>query len=283
MSDDVEMKDVEQTAPEGVSSEQPAESAPATTSEQAPASESADPAQPGETAQTTEQADQADVPAGQTDQAKDENSSSTTQDPPAAQSATEQTAEVTTSEANKTDERTSQEGLLDGPELEDVDKEIAPEAKEEKQGDDENDDVPAAPPGPVPPRPTRKERSLKDFLNSMDDYAPIIPEAVTDYYLARAGFETSDGRIKKLLALATQKFVSDIAADAYQYSRIRSSSSLSSSSNPHARARALAAGAPLQPGSSAAASQGKIVLTTEDLSNALVEYGLNVRRPDFYR
>jgi transcription initiation factor TFIID subunit 10 len=184
---------------------------------------------------------------------------------------------------------TSQEndGLLDGPELADVDKEISSDPKGNVNGvatnDDNDDDEISKPPGPIPPRPTRKERSLKEFLNSMDEYSPIIPDAVTDYYLAKAGFETSDGRIKKLLALATQKFISDVAADAYQHSRIRSSSSLSSSSNPHARARALAAGAPTQPGSSAAASQGKIVLTTEDLSSALVEYGLNIRRPDFYR
>jgi hypothetical protein len=37
--------------------------------------------------------------------------------------------------------------------------------------------------------------------------------------------------LARLLALATQKFIADIAADAYQYSRIRSSNS-SNANNP---------------------------------------------------
>lgn len=109
----------------------------------------------------------------------------------------------------------------------------------------------------------RRDRSLKEMLEAMNDYAPIIPDAVTDYYLARAGFQTRDHRIKRLLALATQKFVSDIAADAYQFSRIRSQSGIS---NPARRGTA-----------------NKAVLTMEDLSNVLTEYGINTKRPDFYR
>lgn len=191
--------------------------------------------------------------------------------------------------------------------------------------------------GPQQPQPgfpqfTRKDKTLLEFLNSMDDYAPIIPDAVTDYYLAKSGFETADRRIKRLLALATQKFISDIASDAYQYSRIRSASSVSASSNPQARAKALmagmngqamgaagggaggaggaggggggaggaagaGAGGPNGPGQAnqsantggggggggMGGNQGKLVLTMEDLGSALAEYGLNVRRPDFYR
>jgi transcription initiation factor TFIID subunit 10 len=184
---------------------------------------------------------------------------------------------------------------LNDPELEDNDEEVVvkPESERSDQNEDgvgeENDDdeeEQRAPPAPILPQFQRKDKSLKEFLNSMDEYAPIIPDAVTDYYLAKAGFETSDRRIKRLLALATQKFVSDLASDAYQYSRIRSASSVSSSSNPQARARALmAANAnPGQGGSTAPSSnQGKLVLTMEDLGNALSEYGLNIKRPDFYR
>lgn len=57
------------------------------------------------------------------------------------------------------------------------------------------------------------------------------------------------------------------------------------SSNPQARNKALVAGAAGQQmvNSTAGNSSKKVVLTMEDLSSALGEYGLNVSRPDFYR
>ena len=154
---------------------------------------------------------------------------------------------------------------------------------------------------------TRKDKTLKEVLDMMDDeFAPIIPDAVTDYYLAKNGFESSDVKIKRLIALATQKFISDIAQDAYEYSRIRNASAVYNSSNPQARAKQLLQGqqyanqqtlagngnanaenneqqASQQSHSSIGNQQGKVVLTMEDLSNALSEYGMNASRPGFYR
>ncbi|TPX11683.1 uncharacterized protein E0L32_007662 [Thyridium curvatum] len=159
---------------------------------------------------------------------------------------------------------------------------------------------------------TRKDTSLKDFLNKMDDYAPIIPDAVTNYYMTKAGLPPppqTDQRLARLLALATQKFVADIAADAYQYSRIRGGNT-SSGSNPMgslgAAAGVPAGGAAAAGGSKDAAAGGKggqplgvqrpgyggggqgggqnrTVLTMEDLGMAAGEYGVNVKRSEFYR
>ncbi|WPK26227.1 hypothetical protein PUMCH_003576 [Australozyma saopauloensis] len=151
----------------------------------------------------------------------------------------------------------------------------------------------------------KTEKTFKEILQLMDDdLAPIIPDAVTDYYLSKSGFETSDVRIKRLLALATQKFISDISQDTYEYSRIRSSSAVYNSSNPQLRAKQLLQGQqyanqqnngssnnvdgtndqPTQVFSTNSNNQqGKIVLTLEDLSNALCEYGINTSRPEFYR
>ncbi|KAK9466482.1 transcription initiation factor TFIID 23-30kDa subunit-domain-containing protein [Lipomyces arxii] len=145
----------------------------------------------------------------------------------------------------------------------------------------------------------RRDKSLKEFLNMMDEFTPIIPDAVTDYYLMKAGFESSDVRIKRLLALTTQKFVSDIATDAYQYSRIRSAWAGGSSSSAMASAPGqFRAGVPGRFGGAAGSggggggsggaagggsNSGKVVLTMEDLASALAEYGLNVHRPEFYR
>ncbi|CDK29140.1 unnamed protein product [Kuraishia capsulata CBS 1993] len=159
----------------------------------------------------------------------------------------------------------------------------------------------SAVPPPQLPEFTRKDKTLEEILEMMDDedFTPIIPDLVTDYYLAKNGFETSDVKIKRLLALATQKFVSDVATNAYEYSRIRSQSAVYNSTNPQARAKQLLAGQQqinVSNGDETATASGgggggsfsnnhdkKVVLTMEDLSLALGEYGLNVNRPDFYR
>ncbi|MCJ1441630.1 MAG: hypothetical protein MMC23_002120 [Stictis urceolatum] len=199
--------------------------------------------------------------------------------------------------------------------------------------------------------PLRKDVSLREFLSKMDDYAPVIPDAVTFQALTLAGLpppplsssapqpsspsnpstsqpppQSSEPHtplhLSRLLALATQKFIADIAADAYQYSRMRSgtltSNTLSALSNPGAPGP----GIPGAPGAAAAGGaaggvgaagtvgggggkqagqhvlgmqrpgfggggqgggQGRTVLTMEDLGMAVGEYGVNVRRGEFYR
>lgn len=184
----------------------------------------------------------------------------------------------------------------------------------------------AALPAPAPPAtaaatatiapvsvPTRKDRNLRQFLEIMEEYAPIvphpppfppppaniakIPDAVTDYYLSLSGLQTSDVRLKRLLALATQKFIADIAADAYQYSRIRQNSSNAGGAPGVGATAATAAGAvtggggALRPsarpgfggGGGSGGTAGRTVLTMEDLGSAVGEYGVNTRRPEFYR
>lgn len=118
----------------------------------------------------------------------------------------------------------------------------------------------------------------------------------------------TDPRLARLLALATQKFVADIAADAYQYSRIRASNS-SAANNPMAAAGYPIPGAPPVPagapggkavvnppgqqllgiqragygGGGQGGSQNRTVLGMEDLGMAVGEYGVNVKRSEFYR
>ncbi|KAI2642044.1 transcription initiation factor TFIID 23-30kDa subunit-domain-containing protein [Xylaria nigripes] len=152
----------------------------------------------------------------------------------------------------------------------------------------------------------KKDTSLKEFLAKMDDYAPIIPDAVTNYYMTRAGLPPpphTDPRLARLIALAVQKFVADVAADAYQYSRIRASNT--SANNPMGNLGAAAGisvpgqapgtgkdqsrGAPLgiqragYGGGGQGGSQNRTVLTMEDLGMAVGEYGVNIKRSEFYR
>jgi transcription initiation factor TFIID subunit 10 len=143
-----------------------------------------------------------------------------------------------------------------------------------------------------------------------------IPDAVTAHYLTLAGLPppgTGPGQtpphLARLLALAAQKFVSDIAADSYQFARIRASNSSSANNPIGSLAAASGLGAPAGAGGAPApggdkgkagthlgiqrpgfggggsggSGQGRTVLTMEDLGMAVSEYGVSVKRGEFYR
>ncbi|KAF2152394.1 transcription initiation factor IID, TAF10 subunit [Myriangium duriaei CBS 260.36] len=158
--------------------------------------------------------------------------------------------------------------------------------------------------------PNKKDANLREFLSKMDDYAPIIPDAVTNYYLTLAGLPPppqTPPHLARLLALATQKFIADIAADAYQYSRIRSTNT--TSNNPltglggaagfgmmpatggaddgkkgkDTKSAPLGGPRPGYGGGGAGGGTNRTVLTMEDLGMAVGEYGVNVKRGEFYR
>lgn len=175
----------------------------------------------------------------------------------------------------------------------------APSANNDDSEEDDDEDMDLL---NQPPQLTRADKTMDEILGLLDDpyFTPIIPDAVTDYYLARNGLETSNVQIKRLLALATQKFISDIATDAYEYSRMRSNTAVYTANNPQTKSRQLlmATVANAKGDSSMgddeemgannnaglnAQNKEKVCLKMEDLSSALDEYGLNVNRPQFYR
>ncbi|XVF48225.1 hypothetical protein PTKIN_Ptkin03bG0172800 [Pterospermum kingtungense] len=61
------------------------------------------------------------------------------------------------------------------------------------------------------------DSALADFLASLMDYTPTIPDELVEHYLAKSGFQCPDVRLIRLVAVATQKFVTDVASDALQY------------------------------------------------------------------
>ena len=90
------------------------------------------------------------------------------------------------------------------------------------------------------------------------------------------------------MSLAAEKFVADIAADAFQYARIRTTGATKpkgATGNTTAAAAAAAAAAASAAASSTAAGKdrSKTVLTMDDLGAALGEYGINSFRPTHYR
>ncbi|XP_062396782.1 transcription initiation factor TFIID subunit 10 [Sardina pilchardus] len=110
-------------------------------------------------------------------------------------------------------------------------------------------------------KPAISTTPLADFLMQLEDYTPTIPDAVTGYYLNRAGFEASDPRIIRLVSLAAQKFISDIANDALQHCKMKGTASGSSRNK---------------------TKDKKYTLTMEDLAPALSEYGINVKKPHYF-
>jgi len=102
---------------------------------------------------------------------------------------------------------------------------------------------------------------LADFMTQLEDYPATIPDSVTAYYLNSAGFEGTDPRLVRLVSLAAQKFISDVANDALQHCKMRASS---------------------QAAKKQARDKQQLTLTMEDLTPALAEYGINVTKPQYY-
>lgn len=108
---------------------------------------------------------------------------------------------------------------------------------------------------------------LSDFLMQLEDYSSTIPDSVTSHYLNTAGFEASDPRIVRLISIAAQKFISDVANDALQHCKTRTNNA---------------------PNSGGATKNQKLskdrkyTLTMEDLTPALGDYGITVRKAHYF-
>eukprot|EP01111_Echinosteliopsis_oligospora_P009683 TRINITY_DN2878_c0_g1_i1.p1 TRINITY_DN2878_c0_g1~~TRINITY_DN2878_c0_g1_i1.p1 ORF type:complete len:168 (-),score=52.00 TRINITY_DN2878_c0_g1_i1:107-610(-) len=106
---------------------------------------------------------------------------------------------------------------------------------------------------------SKDKADVEEFIASLEDYQPTIPDEVATYYLNRTGFVCSDVKMKRLVSLAAQNFISNIAFDALQYCKIRQNANKSKS-----------------------AKDKRLVLTMEDLSQSLKEYGINLKKPEYY-
>eukprot|EP00761_Pharyngomonas_kirbyi_P012421 gb/GECH01012448.1/.p1 GENE.gb/GECH01012448.1/~~gb/GECH01012448.1/.p1 ORF type:complete len:131 (+),score=34.04 gb/GECH01012448.1/:1-393(+) len=112
--------------------------------------------------------------------------------------------------------------------------------------------------------PDEKEK-LKEFLESLDEYTPAVPNALVEYYLKRTGFNCDDERVQKLIGLAAQKFISDIATDSMHFCKIRQQSAPSKEKKSQQSGR-----------------DKKYSLQVEDLAASLEEYGITIRKPEYY-
>ena len=102
---------------------------------------------------------------------------------------------------------------------------------------------------------------LSDFLLQLEDYTPTIPDAVVKHYLSSSGFDTSDPRVLRLVSLAAQKFVSDVANDALQHCKMRNAGQAIKNNKSKDR---------------------KYVMSMEDLGQALGNQGVTVKKPPYF-
>lgn len=102
---------------------------------------------------------------------------------------------------------------------------------------------------------------LEDFIASLEDYQTAIPDQLVQHFLNKTGFQTDDVRVIRLVALAAQKFIADVAHEALTQRRIHRES---------------------QSKGSQAIDEEKVVLTTEDLKWALQEFGIRLSRAEYF-
>ncbi|XP_051162039.1 transcription initiation factor TFIID subunit 10-like [Leptopilina boulardi] len=107
---------------------------------------------------------------------------------------------------------------------------------------------------------TTAGQPLSDFLLQLEDYTPTLPDSITEHYLRTGGFNTTDARIVRLVSLAAQKFISEISNDALQHCKTR--------------------GANLN--TKTKIKDRRYTLTMEDLTPAVAEYGIIVKKPHYF-
>ncbi|XP_059658291.1 transcription initiation factor TFIID subunit 10 [Cornus florida] len=107
------------------------------------------------------------------------------------------------------------------------------------------------------------DTALSDFLASLMDYTPTIPDELVEHYLAKSGFQCPDVRLIRLVSVATQKFIAEVASDALQQCKARQSAVVKDKRDKQQKDK-------------------RLILTMEDLSKALQEYGVNVKHQEYY-
>lgn len=107
------------------------------------------------------------------------------------------------------------------------------------------------------------ERKMIEILSIMDQYHPLIPEELIDYYFTKAGIQCDDVRIKRLVSVIGQKFLSDITSDAVKYSKLRTNNPSSSQKPSNSKTRQT--------------------FTFDDLTFALNERGIQIKRPPYHQ
>ncbi|XP_016954987.1 transcription initiation factor TFIID subunit 10 [Drosophila biarmipes] len=116
---------------------------------------------------------------------------------------------------------------------------------------------------------TAEEADMDELLRQLEDYTPTIPDALTMHALKTAGFSTVDPQIVRLISVSAQKFISDIANDALQHCKTRTTNIQHSSGHSSSKDKKNP-------------KDRKYTLAMEDLVPALADHGITMRKPQYF-
>lgn len=109
------------------------------------------------------------------------------------------------------------------------------------------------------------EEEVETFLIDLDECTPTIPDALTNHYLKISGVRKPDVRVTRLVSMAAQKFISQVSVDArvcaQQRLEMQAKDKRERGIDPRDR---------------------RVVLTIDDLNAALNDYGLDLRKPEYF-
>ncbi|XP_034667195.1 transcription initiation factor TFIID subunit 10 [Drosophila subobscura] len=156
---------------------------------------------------------------------------------------------------------TPAESLASATDTEDEEPPLSPKhlSDQESEDDLEVEEGPAS----------SEEADLDELLRQLEDYTPTIPDALTVNMLKSAGFAKVDPQIVRLVSVSAQKFISDIANDALQHCKTRTTNIQHSSGHSSSKDKKNP-------------KDRKYTLAMEDLVPALADHGITMRKPQYF-
>ncbi|KAI5148306.1 transcription initiation factor TFIID subunit 10 [Enteropsectra breve] len=105
------------------------------------------------------------------------------------------------------------------------------------------------------------DKEFNEFKEKIENYNPLIPDLILDYYMEKCGVESCDANVKKTISLMAHKFMTDAAFGAFQYHKIHSKAAQKDKRF---------------------SKEKKITLQVNDLEKALCDMGIDISRPYYY-
>jgi len=111
------------------------------------------------------------------------------------------------------------------------------------------------------PPPSPGLDQVEPLLERLEGYTPTVSDATVQAILAQTGLKTQDPQVTRLISVAAQKFISDIAYDALQHCKMRGGG---------------------KEQKKVSGRDKKFALATEDVAVALSDQGITVKKPQYY-